>query len=330
METQIDQRCDPGLDDLRPDPPPQVVQTREINLAPPPRLVPASVAANALFGGFNSSLGFGLASAGVVVACAATLFGDVVGWYQFAGPLDHAEARVTAINKTMFSEGGSDHADGTPVYSYDYAYTDARGTQREGRSYSTGKGWRYKAGHLVTIEFPSADPSLSRIVGMRHRPFGQFALIFLAAGIVVVAVGAGFAFAGLRDGGRAIALLRQGQLAHATCCSKRPTSIQINNRRVFRLTFAFTDEDGLPHEVVCKTHMPDAIEDEPREPLLYLPTDPDCAMLWDAMPGGINLRESGQVQPVHPVRVAAALFLPALLAASAVAGAYALFVGAAH
>ncbi len=77
------------------------------------------------------------------------------------------EAEITRIKRTNFSEGGSEHHDGDPVYLYCFDFTTR--TEKQGAEcYSTRTG--FDQGDKVQVEYLPENPSVARIEGMRRTP----------------------------------------------------------------------------------------------------------------------------------------------------------------
>jgi hypothetical protein len=185
-----------------------------------------------------------------------------------------------------------------------YRFATADGRPFEDFSYATGRG--FHDGAKVTIEYPAGKPHLSRVQGMRRKPFGPLGLLFglgPAAGLV-------FAYIRVRKILRTKHLLQHGKLSTGVLVDKEATGSEINDEPVYKLTFAFSDDNGQKHHVVHKTHKTETLEDDNAERLLYDPSQPDGALMVDTLPGLPDLDESGHIrqQPVS----GASLIIPVL------------------
>ncbi|MGD8453005.1 MAG: DUF3592 domain-containing protein [Phycisphaerae bacterium] len=275
-------------------------------IADPPRAVPLLVRGRVLCGGFANQFGWLFLGFGLVFVWIFVGFGDVSSIFIFRGELDTAMGHVTHGEKTSFSEGGDENNDGTPIYAIHYTFTDEDDRTYDGVSYATGR--ELDAGANVTIEFPAGSPETSRIRGMRRAPFGALVLITW----VFPLVGAIFVVAGLRKGVRGGYLLRNGRLAHGRLLDKKTTNTRINNRMVYKLTFAFEADDGVTYEAIARSHEPEKLEDEADELLLYDPLRPEKAVLLDNLPGQPRFDEFGQIRTGSVRAALRVLILPAV------------------
>ncbi|MGH9812662.1 MAG: hypothetical protein ACRD4T_05945, partial [Candidatus Acidiferrales bacterium] len=233
-------------------------------------------------------------------------FADLTSWYHFRGPVGTATGGLVEVKDTSASEND------VRIYAYRYSF-QAEGGDYEGVSYRTGR--HHEAGEQVTIEYVEGNPELSRIRGMRRAEFGPwilFVMIFPLVGFIFILVS-------LRGGLKANRLLRHGKLAWGELVSKEPTNTRINNRTVYKLTFNFQPEEGGHAQVVARSHMPEKLQDEQRERLLYDPFRPDYAILLDSLPASPAIGLTGNLQPRNPTLAALTLLLPGIpLAALAV------------
>jgi hypothetical protein len=268
------------------------------SLIPPPRAVPLLLRAQLLVGGFLNQFGWIFFGFGMIFAWLFAAQSDPAAWIDFSGELETAPGVVTGCSETNASEGGSKHSRGNPIYAhqYDFRIKDARFS---GVSYSTR---RQEAGADVTIEFPKGSPGRSRIEGMRTALFPPWVLFVLLFPLI----GAAFITVGFWRGRRAIRLLKWGQPALGTLKDKEATSVRVNNRPVYKLTFEFLDDAGTPRHAIAKTHQTELLEDDASELLVYDPWDPSQATLLDHLPGSPRVDEFGML---HAPGLSAALVL---------------------
>jgi hypothetical protein len=207
---------------------------------------------------------------------------------------------VTAVESTNASENDS------PVYLVAYQFVAPDGTTHTGTSYTTGLV--YEPGDRVTVEFGLRHPEDSNLKGARRAMFGPgalFTVIFPAIGLVFVVVG-------MWDGVKANQLLRSGRLALARLRSAEGTNASVNNRPVIKLVFEFVAHDGTPHAVTIRTSLPEPLEDEAEEIVLYDTGDPDYAVMLDGLPGPPRLTAQGELEPASFLRAAAVSAVPLL------------------
>lgn len=274
-------------------------QEAHFPLVPPPRPVPFLLRAQVLFGGVFSFIGWFFFAFGMGFAVVFGSFADLTSWYDFRGAVGTANGTLVEVKETSASENN------VRVYSYKYSFT-AEGGDYEGVSYRTGR--YHEPGEQVTVEYVEGNPALSRIRGMRRAEFGPwvlFVLIFPLVGFIFILVS-------LRGGLKANRLLRHGKLAWGELVSKEPTNTRINNRTVYKLTFEFQPEEGGHAQAVARSHMPEKLQDEQRERLLYDPFRPDYAILLDRLPASPAIDLTGNLQPRNPTFAALTLLLPGI------------------
>lgn len=274
------------------------------NLAGPPRSVPLSVRLRILLGGFLNQFGWIFFGFGLVFVWAFTLNADLTSWHRFRGQLETSEGKVIDCKKTLFSEGGSKHRKGTPVYEIHYDFTIADGSEYKGLSYITGK--QFEQGQKVTIEYPQGKPQTSRIKGMRQKPVGLFGIF----PVVFPMIGLLFIIRGIKKGIKANRLLTLGEQTTGKLKSKERTNTKVNKKPVFKLTFEFNTPEGMTYETLVKTHETGKLEDEAEEPLLYDPVLPSYAVMLDDLPGNPRIMENGTIQAGSAAGVIMLLIIP--------------------
>ncbi|MBI3551800.1 MAG: hypothetical protein HY077_04725 [Elusimicrobia bacterium] len=269
-------------------------------LAPPPREVPLSVFIQELLGDFLTQFGFIFIGFGMVFVWIFVAQADFRAWYDFRGPLETAEGRLVSCQRTNFSENN------TAVYALSYVFPGPGGVQRSGTSYRLGGC--PPAESSAGVEWPAGRSERSRIKGLRTSvmpSFVAFVLIFPLVGLVC-------AFFGLRSGLKDVALLARGKLASGKLVEKKPTNTKINDRTVYEMVFSFVDDHGLERRASTKTHMPELLEDQERENLLYDPQNPSRMATLDTLPGLIRTGPGGTLEAGNPAKAIGALLLPAL------------------
>jgi hypothetical protein len=244
-------------------------------------------------------IGFGL-----IFVWAFTLNADLTSWYRFRGQLDTIEGKVTYNEKTSFSEGGSKHSKGTPVYAIHYSFRAGDETEYNGVSYITGR--QLKENQKVTIEHPQGKPQISRIKGMRQKPVGLFGIF----PVVFPLIGLLFITSGIRKGLKANRLLALGEQTTGTLKSKEKTRSQVNKRYVYKLTFEFNTPEGSTYETTAKTHETGKLEDQAEEPLLYDPVRPAYAVMLDDLPGNPRINENGNIRAGSASKTIIKLIIP--------------------
>jgi hypothetical protein len=125
-------------------------------------------------------------------------------------------------------------------------------------------------------------------------------------------IGLAFIAFGLMNGLKANRLLAEGKVGLGILKTKTPTGASVNNQPVYKLFFEFTADDGSSYEVVSKTSLPDSLEDEAEERLLYDPYRPSNAVMLDNLPGSPDIDEMGQILAGSLRQSLLPLLLPAL------------------
>lgn len=239
------------------------------HLQPPPRSVGPELTVRLLFGGFFSQFGWLFAAFGMLFVWLFDGAGGAVEAIRFGGDVVTVEGQVTGWRATSFSMNDQ------RVYETSYEFRQPDGSTAEGRSYATGS--YLEEGTRGTIEYLDGDPATSRIEGWRNTPGGMVVLttfLFPLIGLL-------FATIGFRRGWRAYRLLTIGRLSRGRLVSKEATNTRVNNRPVMKLTFAFDADSGGSFEAVGKGHVPDRMEDEEAELIIYDPSEPARAAVLD-------------------------------------------------
>ena len=272
-------------------------------LALPPRHVPWDVRVRLLFGGGMSQFGWmwlGFSLIFVWIFGVQTDFSSLI----FAlGAVETTGGVVTAVEPTSAS------INDTPVYANHYTYRIERlESEHEGVSYTTG--YEFQAGQEVRVEYLKRYPTLSRIEDTRRGEFDLWIVPFL---LIFLLVGVGMVAFGLKNGIKANRLLTHGKVGLGQLVSKEATNTEVNDRRVYKLTFEFTADDGQVYEVINKTTATDVLEDDAQERLLYNPYNPRYAVMLDNLPGSPDIDELGRIQTKSALSGFLTLLLPALV-----------------
>ena len=270
-----------------------------MRFAPPPRRVPLSLSLTSTLN-LVAQIGWALLGFGSIFFWAFVMNADYA-FLTFRGEVARAPGRVTSVEKTSASENRQ------LIHANYYEYSVA-GTLLRGVSYSTGRA--VDNGDRVTVEYTAAHPERSRIAGMRQKMFGAgvtFVVIFPFIGLLL-------ALFAMAYGARRARLLRDGIFGTGTLKSKRATNSRVNNRMVFELTFEFVARDGRTHQAKARTSMPERLEDERQEPLLYDPDKPEDAVLLDESSSRPSFNEQGELRG-RPAKALISSLLPAIVIA---------------
>lgn len=209
-----------------------------MNFTPPPRRVPLSLRVVNFFN-VIAQIGWAVFGFGMIFFWVFASNADF-SFATFRGAMGRATGRITSVENTNASENRR-----SITKSY-YQYSVA-GETYNGKSYTTGSA--PEQGSQVEVEYLERDPSRSRIPGMRTAMFGPWAAIvtiFPLIGFLIL-------FFATRSGIKRNRLLRDGMFAQGTLVSKEPTNMTVNNRRVWALTFEFTDRNGMRREATART-----------------------------------------------------------------------------
>lgn len=263
-------------------------------LARPPRAVPLSLRA-AMLGNFSFGFGSIFLTLGMIFFWIFAYPSLHECRFWFAGPLTPVRGTVLSAEETHFSEGGSKHRRGSPVFRYRYRFSDAQGEVREGVSYSTLT--RYREGTPVEIEYDPDRSSVNRIIGARASPFGALTLFVL----IFPGIGLPFVMMGVRDARRWNRLLVEGKVAAGRIVGRTPTNTSINKQPVIDFEIEFATFGGSRVRFHHKTHLTSALEDEVEEPVLYDPRRPEDAVLADGLPAQAVVGWHGQWESVPSV-----------------------------
>lgn len=249
----------------------------------PPRSVPLSVRLRILLGGFMNQFGWLFLGFGLIFVWIFALNSEMKYYFHFRGQLQTAVGKILEIRAT------GTIVNNRRVCEYRYHF-DVDGRRYEDFSYSTDS--RVKNGSEVVVEY--GDPEVSRIQGMSKAIFPAW---IVPITIIFPLVGFGLILGGLKKGLHGIYLLTNGEVGKGRIKSKEPTTVRINGRVVYRLTFEMIAPDGKTYETVTKTHTPEYLEDQEEECLLFDPFDPACAEMMDNLPGFPEIDENGFIKP---------------------------------
>lgn len=265
------------------------------NINRPPRHVPLLVKLRVLLGGGVSQFGWIFFGFGSIFLWIFGSMADLDSWFRFGGAVE-TEGTVTAEEPTSASINDRDVVENRFKF-------EVGAKTHYGASYTTGRS--VKAGQVVTIEYVPSNPTMSRIKGQRNNLFPGFVILFVG-----LFPGVGLAFAGTVMWMRfkALGLLVNGDEALGKLVDMSATGTEINDERVYKLTFEF-DVDGKSHKCIVKSHRTERLEDDELEPILYSPDDPRRSVAIDSLPGMPRILDDGSVRET---RVISFLIAPAL------------------
>ncbi|MDD5092634.1 MAG: hypothetical protein PHQ23_17180 [Candidatus Wallbacteria bacterium] len=256
----------------------------------PPRRVGLNLTLSLIFENFFTLFGSFFFGFGMIFVWAFGLNADLSG-LQFAGRVETCPGVAVNWDRTGFSESSDDTSDGRQVFFTDYAFFDAEGNRRTGRSYATGTF--IEQGREMTVEYPAGRPEYSRIRGMRRKAFGPFVLfvfIFPAVGLYMI-------WHGLKQGLKQARLLKIAEPAEARIIACDGTSVYVNERQVQRYVFAFKPFGSREEfRAEFRTHLTDHLGDEPTELVLFDSADPGIAVPVDGLSAPVKFCTDGSVR----------------------------------
>ncbi len=267
-------------------------------LAPAPRRVSGALRLRLMFGGVWNVIGWAMTCFGMIFVWAFVANSELRTWGRFSGDVGVVSGFVTAVAATSMSENE------TAIQAVEFEY-EVEGAKLSGTSYAV-RGVP-KVGGRVEVEYVAGDPGVARVRGMRSAPFSA-AVAFV---FVFPLIGVGFVAFGLRKGRNAVRLLERGEFARGRLVGRVATNTTVNNRRVFKLTFAFEDARGEAREATVRSHLLEALEDEETEALMYDP-EREAAVLLDALPGRPEIDAEGGFATKSLGVTVAVLVLPTL------------------
>ena len=274
---------------------PRVANT--LSLAPPPRSLPSSLRLRVALGGFATMIGWLVLGFGLLASLIFVGQSELMTAARFDGPLRVTEGKILRHEWTTMM------VEGSYVVRVIFEYTIGD-TPVQGVSYTRGSV--PAQGSPVVVEYSAEDPHVARIRGMNTAPFPA-AVAFL---LVVPGVGLLFLLYGLWRGQRNTYLLVHGLLAQGQLVEQAETNVTIHNKRVYRLTFVFIDEQKRRHQIRARSHRHQKL-DHSTEPVLYDPVS-KAAVLLDTIPGNPGAGGDGCFEPASMVEVLRVLVMPAL------------------
>jgi hypothetical protein len=258
-----------------------------------PRAVPPALVCRLLFGGTIALFVWAFAAIAMAIALVILPMLDL----SLADPDRQATATLTSIERTSASERGDE------VYRVRYTFVDESGVERRGESYTTDPPaalgpWQ--------VDYPSGDPSASRLYGMR-RSFFPPSLVWLAAPAILAL---GVALWWTLRARRRLRLLRHGIETRGKLVRKRETNVTVEDVPVMALTFEY-EVDGRQYFATVKTLTPRPLQDDEHEAMLYDPRSPSRATPLDHLPGSPRVTAGGELE-ARPGTVVHLLILPVL------------------
>lgn len=253
-------------------------------LADPPRRVPWTVIASAIPGmiGLFGAIFFLFGMFFVVI---------------FAGevrPLDELRLSSSTTTATATVIDVQDtNATENEVTVFEYRFTFRTRTEADVTATSFSTGQLYSKGERVPVTYLPDKPTVAQLQDTRRTTFPWWTALFVG---IFPFIGGVLLLAGTLSGWRQVRLLALGRLTYARWVNASPTRTTVNDQPVLKYTFEFQAEDGQTYQGNSKSLPKAQLGDEAREPVLYLPANPDRSMLLDAVPVrySLSVDDSGQ------------------------------------
>ncbi|MDQ1351622.1 MAG: hypothetical protein QG657_1927 [Acidobacteriota bacterium] len=250
----------------------ELLSTRIDRLAPPPRRVPLPTVCTALTGIFGT-FGSMFFSFGMIFVWVFGAHAHPIDEWRLGRSFASAPAIVETVSPTHST------INDVPVYEYRFRFNPGDGLPIYGTCYTTGSHWNQ--GERVVAHYLPDNPDVACLEGARVSEFPIWLVLVV---MVCPATGLAFFILSLVLGWRKVKLLRCGEITGTISISSTPTSTTVNDVPVMKYSYEFRDRLGKVYNGVSRALPTDKIGDEVREPVLYLPDNPQQSMLVDALP----------------------------------------------
>lgn len=130
---------------------------------------------------------------------------------------------------------------------------------------------------IASFEAIERDSELGVILGT------LFLSIFLVVGFFLLRYG-------VKKSRQNINVLENGEVAFGKFLRSEATNTTINNKRVMKLYFSFTDKYGKEQETCAETHQTVSLQDEALEILVYMPDNTEKSVFLDMLPSFVRKR----------------------------------------
>ncbi|GAB4126755.1 MAG: hypothetical protein OHK0045_06330 [Raineya sp.] len=255
------------------------------------RQIPFALQIKIIFDDVISLIGWIFLTIGVLFSSIFLSMSDFSEW-RFKKDSPKTQAVITQIEYSNASENKR------AIFEYHYEFNDLQGIKQKGISY--GFQGIYNIGDEATVIFLEKNPSYSRIENLRKSPFGQFTLFVL----IFPLVGGLIIFFRIPQAINKIRVLREGVLGEGNYVRMEATNIRINRQTVMKLFFELK-LGNKTYETYTETHLDRQIRkltDGTPKKLLYLPQNPQRAILLDNVAGNPIFQADGSVAyyPLFP------------------------------
>ena len=193
--------------------------------------------------------------------------------------------RLSPINNTtgtiIESRGTSYSENDRNVIKYNYKY-EIQGVKYYGKSFSSTI--RRSENQTVEVQYLTNNPKISRIKGMKRKPFSMWVIFFVS---IFPLIGLVFLLFNLNLTLKQVAILSHSAVTKGKLISSVRTNTQINNRYMYKLEFEYTVHSRV-YRTSTRTIRPEILEDEIEEVVVYSINQPGKAVMYDTLPYSIQ------------------------------------------
>lgn len=245
-------------------------------LLPSARVIPLSLRLALFFGHPVALIGCILFCLGMMFMILFGMSADTNALLYFRDSDPSVPARIVDIKSTNSSE--SKRYSSTYHYEYTVDGRDLKGTSFSSKS-------RARVGDVLPARYVPGEPERSRIAGMRSAPNSWGVIPFT---MIFPLIGASMLYFAIRRFKTNLHLARYGIVTTGQVGRREATNVTINDQRVYRVYFTFSDNSGKKHESYVDSHHHENLGDEHAESLLYDAKQPEKAVLIDSLPAALR------------------------------------------
>ena len=184
---------------------------------------------------------------------------------------------------TNVSVASSGRKSNKASWKIEFKFSDKTETILEGSCYSYSD--IFKVGDEIKVLYSEGSPSVAKIEGTEFNKFGLWLvgvlLLFPLAGILTL-------IKHFAECKKNLNILANGILTKGKVVAKSATGGKANKKQVYRITFEFTDAQKNIVRSYLETHKTERLQDESEEPIVYLPSSPEKALMLDSLPGSVR------------------------------------------
>lgn len=243
-----------------------------------PREIPSGAKFSMLFFNPGFFLGFVLIFIGSGTFLIITQTMNFKSYFVSESALVSTEGVVT--NVSIASSGRKSNSKSWEVQ---FKFSDKTETILEGKCYSFSD--RFKEGDEVKVLYSESFPSVAKIEGTEFNKFGLWLigvlLLFPLGGILTL-------IKHFAECKKNLNILANGILTKGKVVAKSATGGKVNKKQVYKITFEFTDAQKNIVRSYLDTHKTERLQDEAEEPIVYLPSSPEKALMLDSLPESVR------------------------------------------